>query len=668
MVLYSALSPLQELDGGGCIAVGEGHLGYSGNMETETCDHSEEEVPTVQLVNHVENLENKQYCCPFCRHKATRLSLSQHLQEKHPESVLTCEKCSLKFIDSERYDCHQLTHINGEYLCENCDVKFGTISELCNHRNSEHTLKEGEENTCPICNKVFRVRAKFVTHIVKLHRGKVQIDGLVWGNRRTLVCNVCQKIFRKASLYLAHEKTHRGKTLSCLYCENTYSSQSLLQDHILTHLFGDYECSDCSAKFASPHQLGIHEEKVHRSALSKACEYCHKEFRDQMKLICHRRKDHPESEESRKAKYCCPECGMKFVMKGNFVRHLRVHEKDKDAKAPGCSVCGKVLANKYSLATHMRTHSRETYYKCDICDKAFVSKYTLTDHVRRIHEEFGPGRDKVCDHCGRSFFTKTELKYHIKSHTGERPYRCDVCGETYLSSSTLRYHMQKHSNIMFVCPECKAKFENYVGWSTHMKRVHGISRVRDYTRQHGVLQVVMSKETPSLYIYSDGQNGGLDSSLNNLVKKNSEDAPTLAVGLEETVASVPEKTSDVIQVVSYNDVANPLVHTVNAAEIGLSHPRNEESDISHPNLPSETGLGRSHVGSMGEEEWEIILPHGSEDVSIISEEWTGSRLSVPQGGAQQFVLTGEWDGTQLIVSEEGEESQVEMTPWKGVEY
>lgn len=656
------------MDGGDCNAVGEGRLGYSGKMRTKTHDHYEEEVSsTMQLINHGENFENKQYCCPFCRHTAARLSLSRHLQESHPENVLTCNKCSLKFIDIESFESHQLTHVNGDHLCESCDVKFGTTTELSNHSNTEHAPKGSEKNNCPVCNKIFRVRSKFMSHIIKLHRGKVQVEGLVWGDRGSLVCDVCKKVFKKTPLYLAHEKTHRSKTLSCLYCENTYSSQNYLQDHILTHLFGEYECNECGVKFASPHQLGIHEEKIHNSTPSKTCEYCFKEFRDPVRLICHRRKEHPESEDSVKAKYSCGECGMKFVVRGNFIRHLRVHEKERDVKPPGCGVCGKVLANKYSLATHMRTHSTENYNKCTICDKAFVSKYTLTDHVRRIHEEYGPGRDKVCEICGRSFFTKTELKYHIKSHTGERPYRCDVCGETYLSSSTLRYHMQKHSNVMFVCPKCKAKFENYVGWSTHMKRVHGILRVRDYTRQHGVLQVLMNKETPSLFICNDGQNSEV-SSLSNLMKKNCEDAPTSGVGLEDTVTSVPEKlTSNAIQVVSYNDVTNPLVHTVDAAESGL-HSGNEDTEMSHPNLPSETGLGRSHISPMIEEEWEIILPSGNVDAPVISEEWPGSRMGAPQGGAQQLVLTGEWDGTQLIISEEGEEAQTGMTAWKDVDY
>lgn len=375
----------------------------------------------MQLINHEESHENTKYRCPFCQHIAARLSLSQHLQESHSENLLTCSKCSLKFIDAEKFESHQLTHINGEHVCESCEVKFGTIAELNNHRSTEHVPPKSERYNCPVCNKIFQVRSKFVAHVIKLHKGKVEVEGLVWGNRGSLVCGMCHKVFKKARLYLAHEKTHRMKTLRCLHCENTYASQNQLQDHLLTHLFGEDECNDCSVKFSS-YQLSPHEEKAHQATPSKTCEYCHKEFSDPVKLICHRRNKHPESEDSANAKYSCAECGMKFVVRGNFVRHLRVHERMRDAR-PACGVCGKILANKYSLATHMRTHSKESYNKCDICDKAFVSKYTLTDHMRRIHEECGTGRDKVCEICGRSFFTKAELNYHTKSHTGERPYR-----------------------------------------------------------------------------------------------------------------------------------------------------------------------------------------------------------------------------------------------------
>ncbi|XP_071523978.1 uncharacterized protein [Panulirus ornatus] len=694
----------KELDAGDYIAetedstdeaAGDCRLGRSGTVKTKTCIYCEEEVPIIQLMSHLDSHEHQQHPCPFCQHTSPRLAMSRHLQEQHREYFITCDVCSSKFFDSHVFNIHQISHKSGEYSCDDCSIKFGTVDELSNHRNLIHTVKYDEKSfTCPVCEKIYGHRSKFVTHIVKLHKGKVQIDGLVWGSRGSLVCSICQKRFKKAALYLAHEKTHRSKRFHCQHCQCTYPSDTLLQDHILTHQFGDYECNECNVKFASLHQLNIHEEKVHKVKLNKICEYCNKEFREQVNLICHRRKEHPESEESRKARYSCFECGMKFMVRGNLVRHLKMHDKEKVAKPSTCNICGKVLSNKYSLASHMKTHSRDTSYKCTVCDKAFVSKYTLVDHIRRIHEEIGYGRDKVCKQCGRSFFTNSELKYHMKTHTGERPYRCEVCGETYLSSSTLRYHMQKHSNVMFVCQDCQAKFKNYVGWSAHMKRVHGVSCMKDYTKEHGILQAVIEKETPSLYIVAQGHTRSLNSVENvtskEMLVKDSLNSATLAVGLEETVVSMPgREVGNIIHVVSYDELTNPLVHTVDAADVGLGNSKVEETSISHSNsnLPPAAGVGTNSVDSVTEasypqtadrtrvmipEGWEVILPTGSEESQVMPEEWEGARMPVPQvpqtGDDQQMVLTNNWDGTQgmaqLVISGEGEETRVVMTSWK----
>ncbi|KAG7165055.1 Zinc finger protein 208-like, partial [Homarus americanus] len=591
----------------------EGRLGRSRTVKTKTCIYCEEEVPITQLMSHLSGHEQQQYPCPFCQHISPRLAMSRHLQEHHLEYFLSCD-------------------------------------------------------------------------------GKVQIDGFVWSSQGSLVCRICEKRFKKASVYLAHEKTHSSKRFSCQHCRSSYPTDASFQNHIITHQFGDYQCAECFVKFASLHQLNIHDEKVHKIKLSKICEYCNKEFRDQMNLICHRRKEHPESEECRKAKYSCSECGMKFMVRGNLVRHLRMHDKEKVSKPSVCALCGKVLSNKYSLATHLKTHSHDTSHECKICDKAFVSKYTLVDHMRRIHEDIGYGRDKICKQCGRSFFTNSELKYHMKTHTGERPYRCEICGETYLSSSTLRYHMQKHSNVMFVCPECQAQFKNYVGWSAHMRRVHGVPCVKEYTKKYGILQAVIEKESPSLYIVTQGHNRSVDAaveaaeniSTKEILRKDSLNSATLAAGLEETVVSMPGKeVNNIIHVVSYDDLTNPLVHTVDAAEVGLGNSKVEEANISQ----SSAGVGTNSMNSGTEssypqsgdvrrvmipEGWEMILPTGSEESQVMSEEWEGSRINVPQTNEDQhMVLTNEWDGTQgmaqLVISEEGEETRVVMTSWKDCE-
>lgn len=669
----------------------EGRVCRPGAMKTKNCIYCDEEVPILQLMSHLESHEQQQYPCPYCSFKAPRLTLSRHIQQQHQEFIMTCEMCCAKFLESDLYRKHLESHCVGLHHCSECGKIFGTEDELHNHANIAH-IPKGEDNySCSLCNKTYTSRFKYISHALKFHKGGIHIEGVVWGGRGLLACNICEKRFKKASLFIAHEKTHRTRKFHCHYCLNKYPSELFLHDHLLTHQFGDYDCTDCLVKFASRNQLNIHKEKMHNHKVNRVCEYCNREFREYIQLISHKRKVHPESEESQKAKYTCSDCGRKFMVKGNFLRHKKLHEKGKSEKKCACEICGKLMSNKYALASHLNTHTRESSLKCKICDKTFVTKYTLLDHVRRIHDEIGSGRDKICKQCGRSFFTNAELKYHLKTHTGERPYRCEMCGETYLSSSTLRYHMQKHSNVMFVCQDCQAKFKNYVGWSAHMKRVHGVTCVKDYTREHGILQAVLEKESP-LYIVAQGHAKTVDTTQNISSKESLEkeclNSATLAVGLEETVVSLPGKeVGNIIHVVSYDDLANPLVHTVDAAEVGLIKPEPEEACITQPssNLPSSMASGNASMDPGGDgnypqnsertrvmipEGWEVILPTESEESQVVmTGGWEDARIAVPQTSEEsQMVLASEWEETQgmaqLVISEEGEETRVVMTSWK----
>ena len=58
----------------------------------------------------------------------------------------------------------------------------------------------------------------------------------------------------------------------------------------------------------------------------------------------------------------------------------------------------------------------------------------------KIMNKFG------CEHCGKLFPSNSNLKVHILTHTGEKPYNnCHVCNKGFTKSSNLKVHETIHS-------------------------------------------------------------------------------------------------------------------------------------------------------------------------------------------------------------------------------
>ncbi len=50
-----------------------------------------------------------------------------------------------------------------------------------------------------------------------------------------------------------------------------------------------------------------------------------------------------------------------------------------------------------------------------------------------------------CRYCGKVFGSDSALQIHVRSHTGERPYKCNVCGNRFTTKGNLKVHFQRHS-------------------------------------------------------------------------------------------------------------------------------------------------------------------------------------------------------------------------------
>lgn len=98
----------------------------------------------------------------------------------------------------------------------------------------------------------------------------------------------------------------------------------------------------------------------------------------------------------------------------------------------------KRFARGGQLRQHMRTHTGCKPYVCPMCKAAFTCSANLKLHINR-HLEI---RDFVCDICGKKFFRKDALQKHLNCyHANVKAFHCKVCNKQ------LKGHLPQHMRI-----------------------------------------------------------------------------------------------------------------------------------------------------------------------------------------------------------------------------
>lgn len=171
-----------------------------------------------------------------------------------------CDLCSHTTFTKRAMNNHKAVKHEGrrDYLCDQCDKRFGYVDDLKRHRMSMH---ENVRYTCETCGFQTSHPGSLSGHVKRVHR-----------NLRTAMCDQCDyKAWCRSALARHQRAVHEKlKAYSCDLCSFTTANPSSIQRHRFSVHFkkARYLCPHCDCAMVLRYNLKKHIESVHKLVVS----------------------------------------------------------------------------------------------------------------------------------------------------------------------------------------------------------------------------------------------------------------------------------------------------------------------------------------------------------------------------------------------------------------
>ncbi|XP_059161740.1 uncharacterized protein LOC131944880 [Physella acuta] len=283
------------------------------------------------------------------------------------------------------------------------------------------------------------------------------------GNVKRWQCNECDKSYTTKHNLVMHVLDHSGiKPHLCLKCGKYFKQLSHLNTHMLTHdQIKPHTCNMCGKGFTQISHLKRH------TAVSEKNGYC-----------ANLRSKHPSGHSPSSSQHEGPmtmhtaPTGVKRFPDQN---HSFESEFDTEEMKDGdkCNSMGKLLCRycdrkfRYpsQLKDHMQSHNGHRPYMCTECGMDFMKEHHLKAH-QFTHTGLKP---YTCDSCGRSFNQRANLQRHKLIHETTRTFKCNICSKLFTQPQTLKAHQVVHADRKpFECTICGKEFGRYHNLQGHM--------------------------------------------------------------------------------------------------------------------------------------------------------------------------------------------------------